>query len=68
MWTIYRHPNDYPASYVVRKFYVTHTGAVPTLDVVIADDFAGARGAVPPGCVNLGREPGDDAAIVETWV
>lgn len=70
LWVIYSHPLDYPEGYVMRKHEVHHNG------VQVATDTAYCCVAVEPlreqlrgmGKVCLGRQPGDDWAILETWI
>ena len=67
--TIYGRPLDYPDEFVCRR-WDERTGDV--LDV--GEPFARGRTldevrrALPAGLVNIGRQPGDDPAIVESWV
>ncbi len=68
MWTIYEKPLDYPDHFVVRKHIVRGGETFPTHTVVITETLEAARKAVPPGLHNLGRQPEDEAQIVETWV
>jgi len=67
MWTIYERPRDFPDKFVVRLWECL---SVPRpLDLVgTADSLWGARKLVPPGRFNLGRQPGDDPVITETWI
>jgi hypothetical protein len=68
-YTVYDHPLDYPDDFVVRRWIIgpgTYRGEPSlfargrTLDEV--------RGHLPGGLFCLNREPGDDPAIVETWI
>jgi hypothetical protein len=70
MFTIYDKPSDYPNSYVVRRVVLAagqiQTDATPlmvgvSLEAIRA--FLRSR-----GCVNIGRQPGDDPVILEVWV
>lgn len=70
-WTIYRYPRDYPEHYVLRRWVILSSGGEPIPDAApaaLGTDLLTVRGRVPPGLVCLGREPGDDPVIVETWV
>lgn len=68
IYTIYDHPRDFPAAFVVREWRVTEAGPVPgrawrsaTLD--------GARRRVPAQASHcLARDPEDDRTVVETWI
>lgn len=69
MFTIYGRPLDYPDEFVCRR-WDERTGK----PVDVGEPFAcgrtldDVRHALPLGLVNIGRQPGDDWAIVETWV
>jgi hypothetical protein len=39
VWTIYKHPKDYPNSYVARLFEVDADGPKPTASIVIASSL-----------------------------
>ena len=69
MWTVYDHPSDYPDSYVARRFDVDADGPRPSDQVIAAPELAIIRKSLHAfGLVPLGREPGDDPKIVETWI
>ena len=66
-YAIYDHPSDYPHNFVVRRWdvYDGFDVPVPNGNPVLAETLEGARAAVPPGLVNIGRMPGDDPVILE---
>ena len=69
MWTVYRHPKDYPSKYVARLFEVDSDGPRPTGSIVIAETLERLREEMMQmGLVMLTRSPGDDPVIVETWL
>lgn len=68
IWTIYRHPADYPTKWVLRPFMVTRGAAVPAAEVVTADSLEEIRPHVPEGLVLLARDPPDDPVVFESWV
>jgi len=70
LWTIYKHPKDFPDSYVARQFEVTpDQGARPTASIVIASSLEFLREQMMDmGLVKLARSPEDDPVIVETWL
>jgi hypothetical protein len=39
-----------------------------TNDVIVANTVAELREKLPPGLVQLSRDPGDDPKIVESWI
>ena len=67
IWTVYKHPTDYPTSYVARKFRCSQ----PTDEVIIKpnlkelQDFLKANNR---DLVCLQRSPEDDRTIVEIWL
>lgn len=71
MWVVYRHPSDYPDSYVVRQWVIPRDGSQPRaefLPAVVAATLADARLAVPFGLTRLPRYDADDRAIEEVWL
>jgi hypothetical protein len=69
VYTIYDHPRDYPQGFVVREWAIIDGATDPVPRTAwYADSLASARLLVPDGHANIGREPGDDPYIVETWV
>lgn len=68
MWTIYKHPLDYPEGYVARQWLI-RDGGYPYAGVArYRPDLEAARAAVPPGLYRLDRDPNDDPTVVETWI
>ncbi len=66
LYTIYRNPSDYPGKFVVRRFWLETPDPEP---LAVVDTLEEAREAVPPEADhNIGREPGDEPQIVETWI
>lgn len=69
IYTIYANPLDFPGKFVVRRHVVEAGHSVPdVMPMVVADNLEGAREVLPPGSWCLGREPGDDQKIVESWI
>jgi len=70
MWTVYRHPADYPGKIVARKFEIQRRGAtIATDDVLIEDTLEQVRRKLAQrGLTPLTRSPGDEPQIVETWL
>jgi hypothetical protein len=66
IWIVYDHPRDAPKKWVVRVWY----GLVPEPDSTYHDTLSDARESIfsRGGCVLLGRSPGDDPAIAESWI
>jgi len=70
LWTITTNTADYGAAFVARPHIIVPKGRGPfPLDfVLVCDTLNGLRAALPPGLINLGREPGDLPVVVETWL
>jgi hypothetical protein len=69
VWTIYRHPNDYPGYWVMRAHEVFLGGETrPYSFCFVASTLDAIRAKVPPGTRCIGRGPEDDPAIYESWV
>lgn len=64
IWTIYRHPVDYPHDYVARRFEYDK----PTADVLTAPTLDAIRAKLPEGLYHMARHPNDDPKIVEVWL
>lgn len=67
MWTLYSSPDDYPGLFVVREFLVEDGRPSPGRVLAITKNINIARASIRPDAVCVGRDPGDDLAIVETW-
>lgn len=68
IWTIYRHPADYPQGYVARLFAITAGKSGPTGNAIYADTLDEVRRSLPPGLWRMRRMDGDQPQIVETWL
>jgi hypothetical protein len=69
LWTIYRHPSDYPDKYVARLFEVKGTGPRPTESIVIAPDLETLRAQMMEmKLTKMDRMKDDDPVIVEVWI
>ena len=69
MYVIYDRPSDHPDGFVVREWFVCPGKLLPsTLMGEATASLEDARKLVPQGLVNIGRQEGDDAKIVEVWV
>lgn len=67
VWAIYQRPKDYPQGYVVRP-WSTVDGQILGGQAQYAETLDEARSKVPPNLVRLSRLPGEDPAIVESWI
>jgi hypothetical protein len=69
LYTVYGMPSDFPHEFVCRRY--DGRTAEP---IDLGEPFARGRTldevrrALPAGLYNLGRQPFDDWAIVESWV
>jgi hypothetical protein len=69
VWTVYRHPNDYPDYWVMRAHEIFPDGETrPYSFCFVASTLDAIRSKVPAGTWCIGREPKDDPAIYESWV
>lgn len=70
MWTIYDHPSDWPDWIVARAWYCDKgPEPVPGDRLLMNKDIDKMRALmVDMGLVCLGRNEGDDPAVVETWI
>jgi hypothetical protein len=69
MWVVYWSPRDYPNTYVARKWRIFAGDLpMPISEMFTSPSLAELRALLPPGAVNIGRMPQDEAQIVEVWV
>ena len=68
MLTIYERPDEFPAEYVAQLWLMRRGAPVMTGMVLRAASLDALREMLPPGLHRLPREPGDEEAIVETWL
>lgn len=69
LWTVYKHPKDFPRHFVARRFLIIRIGECPpTDDVVIGDTIDDVRAKLPPGLYRVDRQATDDPKIVEVWL
>lgn len=68
IWTVCFNPSDAPGLYTLHGHKVTRHGTEPLQQLYTSPTLEGIRDFVPFGLVCLGREPGDDPAIVESWI
>jgi len=67
-WIIYEFPSDFPDGYVLRAQWQCGQETLVSRIAWYGRDADELRAILPPGCVNLSRMPGDDAAILEVWI
>lgn len=67
IWTVYERRADYPTKFVARRWLAT-IQLVATDDVLLDDTLEALRNRLPPGLVQMPRDPSDDPTIVESWL
>jgi hypothetical protein len=71
IWTVYKHPKDYPGEYVARKFIITEDFYGPSNESISSRSLRDVRnvlGSLYRGLIRLKRAPGDEPHIVEAWL
>ena len=71
MWTVYKHPNDYPGEYVARKFVIAEDFYRSSKELIssrsLRDVWKLLR-SLYPGLIQLKRPPDDEPYVVEVWL
>lgn len=76
IWTVYKHPQDFPNQFVARRFGVLKGTPIATTDYFADTDVEKVRDWIkqeatkfPQGMPHrLPRDPMDDPRIYENWV
>jgi hypothetical protein len=71
MWTVYKHPKDYPDEYVARKFVITEDSYGPSNDSISSSSLRDVRNLLRKlygGLIQLKRPSDDEPNIVEVWL
>jgi hypothetical protein len=71
MWTVYKHPNDYPGEYVARKFVIAEDFYQRSKESISSRSLRDVRNVLRslyPGLIQLNRAPDDEPHIVEVWL
>src|SRR5262245_23548999 len=68
IWTIYRHPRDFPEHFVVRAHVISKLGTFPRPVGCLCESLDEARRTLPPGLTCLHRHEYDDPVIAESWL
>jgi hypothetical protein len=68
MWTIYDHPDDFPHTYVARRWELNGAAPMATDDIVQGELQIIRHSFQRCGMVCLHRNADDDANVVETWI
>ena len=64
LYTVYKHPKDYPTKFVARKFILDK----PTPITVIGNTIEEVRLGIPKGLTRFLPDEKDDPVIVEIWL
>lgn len=68
-YVIYKYPEDFPRSYVVRVWRMVYGNQfTPDDDYQLAENLNQARELIPEGMYQLDRSESDDPFIVEVWI
>ena len=71
MWTVYKHPKDYPDEYVARKFVITEDFYRPSNESISSRSLRDVRNVLRSlyrGLIQLKRPPDDEPHIVGVWL
>lgn len=68
LWVIYAHPSDFPGYFVLRCQTASARGVEISEPRWIGHTAEEVRAFLPADAYPLGRQPGDDPAILEVWV
>jgi hypothetical protein len=70
IWTVYRHPTDYPDKFVARRFDVDGSGPKPSASIIISGDLDALRDILcyELHLTRLMRNEDDEPQIVESWL
>jgi hypothetical protein len=71
MWTVYKHPNDYPTEYVARKFVIAEDFCKSSKESIRSRSLRDVRNllrSLYPGLIQLKRPPDDEPDVVEIWL
>jgi hypothetical protein len=71
MWTVYKHPQDYPGEYVARKFVITEDFYGPNNESISSRSLRDVRSVLRSlyrGLIQLQLSPDDEPHVVEIWL
>ncbi len=70
IYTIYKHPSDYPDKFVVRAWSIDQWNrpAPSEKPHAVTDTLQEARASIPPDFIFVAPSVSDDPVIVETWI
>jgi hypothetical protein len=71
MWTVYKHPKDYPGEYVARKYVITEDFYGPSNESISSTSLRDVRNVLRSlyrGLIQLKRPPDDEPHVVEVWL
>jgi hypothetical protein len=68
LWTIYKHPRDFPDKFVARPYFSGPGWTTALSYKKLANTLKEIRAMLPPGLHRMERQREDDPVIVETWI
>ena len=68
LYTVYKHPTDFPDKWAMRAFIVSAKAINPSSTVITGDSLEEIRSHLPRGLTRMDRHPEDDPIIYETWI
>lgn len=70
IWTVYKHPSDYPPGTWVARRSEAHANQIVLLtgDVRVAQSLEDLRAQLPQGLTHLARMAEEDPVIQEHWI
>jgi hypothetical protein len=71
MWTVYKHPNDYPGEYVARKFVIAEDFYRSSNGSISSGSLRDVRNVLQslyPGLIQLKRPPTTNRISWEVWL
>jgi len=68
IWTICKHPKDFPNSHTARRHIVKLGECTATADLIVGKTLENVRSLLPKGLRCVPRAENDDPVIVESWL
>jgi hypothetical protein len=68
IWTVFDHPEDFPHSYVARRFEADRDGCHPTIDIVQGELAIIRKSFIECGLTRIPRDEIDEPQIIESWL
>ncbi len=69
MWTIYKHPRDFPHLYVARPWDGRNGMPAKDLNIILSPSLKPLQNVMMDKCLNkIPRDPNDSPVVVESWI